>query len=296
MAGIRGVVVSASEFSEAKRLFKTRGKVSALVEKLFSEIEEITKRKLPNLGVCLHDQFSGQLCAPLPHLPAWTDETVIHVLANVDWWKERHLELLKGEHLARVQGASSVFEEYCRGYDLEFMVYMLCGHEACHHLEMFQKDEKYYTVAPRWIEEGLCFYIPYELIKKRKRGMSELALEVDRIVFEALSQPFSERDHWLDEFYDHEAKYLKAGSKYRGLIDLWDYSAAVLAVDVLSASSEKGLREIIDTISSSYEQITESLDRAKANREFLRILFEELRIKEITVKDFCSEYRICPTQ
>jgi len=48
MAGIKGIVVSASEFSEAKRLLKIREKVSILIKKLFSEIEEITRENCPD--------------------------------------------------------------------------------------------------------------------------------------------------------------------------------------------------------------------------------------------------------
>jgi len=281
MAGIKGIVVSASELSEAKRLLKIREKVSIPIKKLFSEIEEITERKLPGLGVCLHDQFSGQLCAPLPHLPAWKSENVIHILADVDWWKKGSLELLKERRLARIQGASNIFKEYCEGWDLEFLIYLLCGHEACHHLELFQEDEKYYRLAPRWIEEGLCFYVPYELIKKRKRRMGELALKTDQILFEALNQPLSEREHWLYEFYDYEKKYSKAGAEYKDLIDLWDYSAAVLAVNELSVNSEKSLKEFIDAVSSSYKQVTESLDRVKASLEFLNYFLTSSESKKL---------------
>ncbi|MEM2112118.1 MAG: hypothetical protein QXX08_09625 [Candidatus Bathyarchaeia archaeon] len=293
MAKLKGIVVSFSELSEAKRLLKIRGKVLLLIKRLFSEIENLTGRELPGLGVCLHDRISGQLCSPLPHLPAWKSENVIHVLADVDWWKKESLRLLKEKPIAKIQSAMTIFEEYYSGWNLEFLVYLLCGHEACHYLTLFPEDDKYYSIAPRWIEEGLCFYISYELIKKRKRKMSELALKTDQIVFEALKQPLSKREHWLYEFYDHKKKYSKAGAKYKKLIDLWDYSTATLAVNELSVKSRKSLKEIMDAASSSYEKVTESTDRVYANLEFLKFLFDELSPKT-TIKRFCSKFRICP--
>lgn len=296
MADILGVVVSVSELSEAKRLIGLRDKVQVLVNGLFKEIEEISGRRLPDLGVCLHDQFSGQLCAPLPHLPAWYYENVIHFLADVDWWKKESENLLKERHITDVEGASQVIKQYYQAWDLEFQIYLLCGHEACHHLELFEKNEKYYNVAPRWIEEGLYFYIPYKLIERKRRRLSELAFETDRVIFEALRQPLSERGHWLYEFYDFDSKYAKAGEEFRGLIDLWDYSASIMAVYELSSASRKRPRGLIDAILNSYKYVGENVDRAKANREFMEALFIELGIQDNTLDDFCSRFRICPTK
>ena len=84
MTSLLGVVVSVSEISEARRLIGLIDKVQVLANRLFKEIEEISGRRLPDLGVCLHDHLSGQLCAPLPQLPAWYSERVIHFLADVD--------------------------------------------------------------------------------------------------------------------------------------------------------------------------------------------------------------------
>ena len=295
MTGILGVVVSVSELSEARRLIGLREEVQALANGLFKEIEEISGRRLPDLGVCLHDQFSGQLCAPLPHLPAWYCERVIHFLADVEWWKKRSVNLLKERHIADVEGASQVIKRYYEEWNLEFLVYLLCGHEACHRLELFEEDEKYYNVAPRWIEEGLCFYIPYKLIERKRRALSELAFETDHILFEALRQPLSERDHWLYEFYDFNAKYSKAGKEFRGLIDLWDYSVSIIAVYELSNASRKSPKELMDAISGSYKYVRENLGKVKANREFMKALLVELGIQDITVDDFCLRFRICPT-
>ena len=295
MAGIIGVVVSVSELSEAKRLIGLTDKVQALANGLFKEIEEISGRRLPDLGVCLHDQFSGQLCAPLPHLPAWYSENVIHFLADVDWWKKESKNLLKERHIADLEGASQVIKQFYEAWDLDFLVYLLCGHEACHQLELFEKDEKYYRVAPRWIEEGLCFYIPYKLIERKRRAVSELAFKTDLILFEALRQLFSEREHWLYEFYDFDSKYAKAGEEFRGLIDLWDYSASVIVVYELSRASGKSPKGLMDAISNSYKYVSESLDKVKANREFMETLFVELGIQDTALDDFCSRFRICPT-
>jgi hypothetical protein len=295
MADILGVVVSVSELSEAKRLIGLRDKVQMLAERLFKEIEEISGRRLPDLGVCLHAQFSGQLCAPLPHLPAWYSENVIHFLADVDWWKKESGNLLKERHIAEAEDASQVIKQFYEAWDLEFLVYLLCGHEACHHLELFEKDEKYYSVAPRWIEEGLCFYIPYKLIERKRKRLSELAFETDRVVFEALRQPLSERGHWLYEFYDFDSKYSKAGEEFKSLIDLWDYSASIMAVYELSDASGKSAKGLLDAISNSYKCVSESLDKVKANREFMEALFAELGIQDTTLDDFCLRFRICPT-
>jgi hypothetical protein len=293
MTSILGVVVSVSELSEARRLISLTDKVQVLANRLFKEIEEISGRRLPDLGVCLHDQFSGQLCAPLPRLPAWYSEKVIHFLADVDWWKKQSENLLKERYIADVTGASKVIKQYYELWDLEFLVYLLCGHEACHHLRLFEEDEKYYNVAPRWIEEGVCFYIPYKLIKKKRKGLSELAFETDRVIFEALRQPLSEREHWLYEFYDFDIKYSKAGEEFRGLIDLWDYSASIMAVYELFSVSRKRPKEFMDAISKSYKYVSENLDKVKANKEFMKALFIELGIQDTIADDFCLKFRIC---
>jgi len=66
MPRILGIVVSISELSEAKRLIGLKDKIQALALGLFKEIEEISGRRLPDMGICLHDEFSVQLCALLP--------------------------------------------------------------------------------------------------------------------------------------------------------------------------------------------------------------------------------------
>jgi len=43
-----------------------KGEVRVLAENLFNEIENISNRDIPPLGICLHDRFSALLCAPLP--------------------------------------------------------------------------------------------------------------------------------------------------------------------------------------------------------------------------------------
>lgn len=288
------VVVSVSELSEAKRLIRLTDKVQALSKRLFNEIEEISGRRLPDIGICLHDQFSGQLCAPLPHLPAWYSERVIHFLADVDWWKKESLNLLEEKRITDLEGASKVVKQYYESWDLEYLVYLLCGHEACHHLDLFERDEKYYDVAPRWIEEGLCFFIPYKIIERKRRKLSELAFETDRIIFEALRQPFAERGHWLYEFYDFDAKYSKAGDKFRRIIDLWDYSTSIIAVYKLSEASRKSPKLLIEAVSNSYMYVSEKLDKVRVNKEFMEALFVELGIQDINVEDFCLKFRICP--
>jgi hypothetical protein len=294
MTSMLGVVVSVAKLSEAERLIGLTDKVRMLAEGLFKEIEEITGRRLPELGVCLHDEFSGQLCAPLPHLPAWYSENVIHFLADVDWWKRESKKLLEERHISDVTGASRVIKQYYELWDLEFLVYLLCGHEACHRLGLFKEDERYYKVAPRWIEEGLCFYVPYKLIEKKRKRLSELAFETDQVVFESLRQPLSERKHWLYEFYDFDIKYSKAGEEFKSLIDLWDYSASIVAVYELSRAFGKKPKELVDAISKSYKHVSEDLDKVKANREFMETLFSELGIRDTTVNDFCLRFRICP--
>jgi len=294
MPGVLGIVVSVSELSEAKRLIDLTDKVQALALGLFKEIEEISGHRLPDLGICLHDQFSGQLCAPLPHLPAWYSEKVIHFLADVDWWKRGSEGLLKERHIVTVEGASQVIKQYYEAWDLEFLAYLLCGHEACHHLKLFEEDEKYYRVAPRWIEEGLYFYIPYKLIEKKRKRLTELAIETDRILFEALRQPLSQKGHWLYEFYDFDLKYSKAGEKFRDLIDPWDYSTSIMAVCELSSASNKSPKDLMEAVSNSYRHVSENLDKVKANREFMEALFIELGIQDTTADKFCLKFRICP--
>jgi hypothetical protein len=295
MGGILGVVVSVSRLSEARRLISLTDRVRTLAEKLFKEIEEISGRRLPKLGICLHEGFSGQLCAPLPHLPAWYSGNTIHFLADVDWWRKASENLLKEKHLSNVINISKTIKQYSELLDLEFLVYTLCGHEACHFLRLFGEDEKYYDVAPRWMEEGLCFFIPYKLIEKRKKRLGELAFKTDQIIFEALKAPLSKRDHWLYELYDFEVKYSKAGEELKGLIDLWDYSASVVAVHELFSLFRKPLSRFIDAISDSWKRIHEAHDKVKANMEFMETLFTKLKIRETTVDDFCLKFRICPT-
>lgn len=75
-------------------------RVRTLAEKLFKEIEEISGCRLSKLGICLHDGFSGQLCAPLSHLPAQYSGNTIHFLADVDWRRKASENLLKEKHLS----------------------------------------------------------------------------------------------------------------------------------------------------------------------------------------------------
>jgi hypothetical protein len=270
-------VVSISKLSEARRLISLADRIRTLAEKLFKEIEEISGRRLPKLGICLHDRFSGQLCAPLPHLPAWYSENIIHFLADVDCWRKASEKLLNEKHLSNVTNASKLSNNFMRRWTLSFWFTPSVAMEACHNLKLFEKDEKYYNVAPRWIEEGLCFFIPYKLIEKKRKRLGELALKTDKIIFEALKSSMSKKDRWLHEFYDFDAKYSKAGEELKSLIDLWDYSASVVAVHELFNLSEKPLSRFMNAVSAPWESTPEARDKVKANREFMETLFPSLK-------------------
>jgi len=294
MTKTAGVIVSVSELAEAKKLIEMKDRVRVCAEELFKEIEVTSGRSIPTLGICLHDQFSAQLCAPLPHLPAWYSERVIHFLADVNWWKKDCENLLKEKRILDLEKASQVIKQYCEELDLESLIYFLCGHEACHHLRLFEEDERYYRVAPRWIEEGLCFYLPYTIVGKKKERLFELAVETDRLVFDAFKEPFSKKEHWLYEFYEFDAKYTKAGENLKNRIDLWDYSASTLAVFELVKASRKNPRGLIEAISSSYGNAEEDHDKVKANLEFVKNLFEGLGIRTLSFSNYCLKFRICP--
>jgi hypothetical protein len=125
--------------------------------------------------------------------------------------------------------------------------------------------------------------------------LGELTFKIDKIIFEALKSSMSKKDHWLHVFYDFDVKYSKAGEELKSLIDLWDYSASVVAVYELFNLSGKPLSEFVNAISDSWESTSEARDKVKANKEFMETLFAKLKIRETAVNDFCSKFRICPT-